>query len=124
MTTMMDGLEEWLEGRPESIREAVKRKPPHWLYRMKSTGHIVFIMSYVEPDGGSELCAHCKANRKPEHAHQGDPNNTTVSVGVTAQFNRHILMERRVWGVKLDDLIPLNPDEQALVDKALKADGN
>lgn len=120
----MDALEEWLKDRPESIRDAVKRKPPHLLYRLVTTGHIVFIMSYVEPDGGSGLCEHCKANKLPQHAHQGDPDNATVSVGVSARFNQNLIMERRVFGIKLDDLVPLNEDEQALVDQALNADRN
>ncbi len=121
---MNDDLEEWLKGRPESIRDAVKRKPPHLLYRMISSGHIVYIMSYVEPDGGAGLCEHCKANRWPQHLHQGDPGSATVSVGVDIRFNQNLAFERRVFGIKLDDLVPLKPDEQAFFERSLNAAGN
>lgn len=121
---MDEETEEWLKSRPDSIRDAYKRKPPHLLYRLKSTGHIVFIMSYIEPDGGPRLCEHCKAQEEPQHLHQGDPDNATVSVGVAARFNPGLILERRVFGIALDDLVPLKPDEQALVDQALKASGN
>lgn len=118
----MDEIEEWLKGRPESIRAAYAKRPNTRLYKLH--GQIVFIMSYIEPDAGAGLCEHCRAKQWPQHSHQGLPHEATASVGVSRRFNSGVLQEVRVWGVKLDDLVPISPEEQALVDQSLAAELN
>lgn len=118
----MDDMEEWLSTRPESIRAAVAKRPPDRLYRLRE--HIVYIMSYVEPDMGPEACAHCRMDGWPKHLHQGSPTEATVSVGVTERYNPDLLFERRVFGIRLDDLEFLPKETEDLFKQAGSADLN
>ena len=68
---------EWLETRPQIIRDMAERIKPNVLYRLKSSGHRVFPVSYNE--------------------------NGTVTVAVTGEFNR-VFFERHVFGISQDDL--------------------
>lgn len=77
---------EWFNSRPAAVQEAVRKRPGDKLYRMKSTGHKVFICSYDEPVTEEQ---------------KGD---ITVTVAVTAKFNEGLGFERRVFGIQLDDL--------------------
>jgi hypothetical protein len=70
-------MAEWLEERPQVIKDMATRHPPNLLYRMKSTGHRVTLYSYSE-DG-------------------------TVSVIVSGRYNL-LTFERKVFGVNPDDL--------------------
>lgn len=72
-----EGLEEWLEGRPEHIKDMARAYPPWKLYRMKDTGQRVPIYAYHE--------------------------NGTVTVMVLAEYN-WCSFERRVFGIDLDNL--------------------
>lgn len=78
---------EWLAERPQAIKDLVAKLPPDRLYRLKTTGHRVFLYAYSE-DG-------------------------TVTVAVTGQFNA-LPFERRVFGIAPEDLeecdLP-DPDE-------------
>lgn len=82
-----DGWFEWLKGRPDSIKALAEKFPGNKLYRLKSTGHRVFIYSYSE--------------------------NNTMTVVVSGQYN-NVMFERRVFGINPDELeecdFPL-PDE-------------
>lgn len=69
--------DEWVATRPESVQALCKKLPPDRLYRMKSTGSRVTLVSYAE-DG-------------------------TVRVNITGEHNA-IMFERQVFGVKADDL--------------------
>lgn len=117
-------LLEWLKGRPASIVAAVRKRHPYRLWRLNN--QIVYIMSYMEPDNGPGGCEHCKAGHWPAHLHQGSSEEVTVSVGLDRKYNPHLLLliPHRIWGVKLDDLVPLSPEEQALFDRFPKADSN
>jgi hypothetical protein len=115
-------LEAWLKDRPECIRAAVRKRNPYKLYRMD--GFIVFIMSYLEPDEGPQMCEHCKASGWPQHHHQGAAGVATVSVGISSKFNPAVVFERRVWGVGLDSLVEISPEEQAMIDRSLAAEAN
>lgn len=69
--------DEWLEGRPQAIRDLAAQLPPGRLYRLKTTDHRVFLLSYSE-DG-------------------------TVTVAVTGQFNC-VAFERKVFGIRPEEL--------------------
>jgi len=101
-------LQEWLQGRPQIIRDISARLKPWKLYRMKSTGHRVTLYSIYE-DG-------------------------TLSVDITGDLNL-ISMERRVFGIDPDDLeecdrpgpdepvgVYLNQAEQLLMINRKRAD--
>lgn len=67
---------EWLASKPENVRQMAIKYPPELLYRMKSTGKRVCIISYAE-DG-------------------------TVSVVVSHLYNL-VAMDRMVFGIKPDE---------------------
>jgi len=69
----------WVDSRPPIIKELARRFPPWELFRLKSSGHRVFAYSYAE-DG-------------------------TLTVVVSGKFNA-VLLERRVFGIRPDDLEP------------------
>ena len=78
----MDDVEQlawklWVEERPEPVRSNCLKYPPDLLYRIKSTGHRVYIVSYSE-DG-------------------------TVTVSVGAEYNL-VAFERHVFGVDPNEL--------------------
>jgi hypothetical protein len=68
---------EWVATRPECVRVLCERLPPDRLYRLKSSGHRVFMYSYSE-DG-------------------------TVTVCVTGEYNA-VTFDRQVFGIKPEDL--------------------
>ncbi len=67
----------WVASRPLVVQTLIQKLPPNLLYRLKSTGHRVYILSYAE-DG-------------------------TVTVAITADFNR-VDFERQVFGIFPEDL--------------------
>jgi hypothetical protein len=71
----------WKQTKPAVIQKMVESHPPNRLYRMRSTGQRVVIYSYFE--------------------------NETVMVEVLAQYNldRFNMIETRVFGILLDDLV-------------------
>ena len=82
---------EWTASRPAHVRAVVERFDPWSLYRMKSTGHRVPLVSFDEYQSG----------------------RVTVTVAVLGRFNQ-VLHERRVFGIDPDDLEPCElpgPDE-------------
>jgi hypothetical protein len=74
--------EAWLDERPPEIRELAARMPPWFLYRLKSSGHIVTIAAFSEHEAGPP----------------------TLRVHVLRRYNPHILMERTVFGIPPEDL--------------------
>lgn len=76
-------LKAWYEQRPPAIKAMIDKAPPSNLYKLKTTGQLVFICSYEESE-------------------PGDPSET-VCVSVTRDFNL-IVMERNVFGINLSDL--------------------
>ncbi len=77
----------WVEERPPVVREIARRFDPWSLYRMKSTGQRVTVVSIYE--------------------------NGTLKVEITGQFNV-IAFDRQVFGIDPDDLEPCEapgPDE-------------
>ena len=67
----------WVATRPLVIQEMCCAYPPNKLYRMRSTGHRVTIVSYGE--------------------------DLTVRVNVTGQYNV-VIFDREVFGVCVEDL--------------------
>jgi hypothetical protein len=67
----------WVASRPRVIQELCQRLPPNLLYRLKSSGHRVMILSYSE--------------------------SGTVTVSVTGKYNR-VTFDREVFGIKPEDL--------------------
>ena len=82
-----DGSEEvanaWLSSRPEAVRKVIEKYHPTHLFRMKSTGHRVWIESFAEND---------------------DDTVTECTVIVSSQFNPSVFFDRRVPGIELTDL--------------------
>ena len=73
-----DAFEEWLDGRPDIIREVATKCPPGRLYLLKISNHRVFPYSYSE-DG-------------------------TITVVVSGEYNA-VLFERKVFGIHPNDLV-------------------
>lgn len=74
---------DWYKARPLLIQQKIDLYPPDRLYRMKSTQQIVYLYSYEENDDG--LCETC-------------------TITITRKFNPTCVLDRRVFGVRLDDL--------------------
>lgn len=70
-------LAAWLAGRPAVIQEMVRTHPPGRLYRMKSTGQRVTLLSYSE--------------------------DRTCRVDISGEYNV-LCFERKVFGVEIADL--------------------
>jgi hypothetical protein len=90
--------EAWVAARPADIREVAERLNPWTLYRLKTTGQYVTVLSYQEAD--------------PD----GDPmfHNVTLNINVDARWNFAAFPGRRVFGVDPDDLEETDemPEEQ------------
>lgn len=74
---------EWVAERPPAVREIAQRFEPWSLYRMKSTGQRVAILSFGEQEDGS----------------------VTLTVAVSGQFNL-VMFDRNVFGIDPNDLEP------------------
>lgn len=81
---------EWFDERPLCIQEAVRKRPCNLLYLLNNQQK-VFIVKYDEHHNAT----------------------VTVTVAVTRQYN-NCLMERQVFGVTLDELVPLCNVNQAV----------
>jgi hypothetical protein len=81
--------DEWLAERPPEIRAVAERLNPWTLYRLKTTGQFVTVLSYQEGNHGD-----------------GDPmfHNVTLNIEVNARWNWAAFPGRRVFGVNPDDL--------------------
>ena len=74
---------QWIEERPASIQEVARRFDPWTLYRLKTTGQRVYILSFSEP---------------------GEDGKVRCRVGVSGEFNL-VTFERDVTGIDPDDLV-------------------
>jgi len=74
---MIEGWKQWATGRPKVVQDLAERFKPWKLYRLKTTGHRVFLLSFFE--------------------------NGTVTAAVTGRFNL-VAMERQVFGIDPADL--------------------
>jgi len=91
-----EGLDAWLQDRPQIIKDIAGKVPPGRLYLLKSSGHRVFPYSYSE-DG-------------------------TLTVVVSGQFNS-VVFERRVFGIDPEDLEECDlPDESEMLGAMLTED--
>ncbi len=82
------GWKDWLaEPGREPIREVASRFDPWTLYKLKTTGQRVFILSFSEPD--------MTINQTIQ--------KITCRVGISGQFNL-VTFERAVFGINPDDL--------------------
>jgi hypothetical protein len=79
-------FKEWLRSRPENVRAVAEKFDPWTLYRLKTTGQRVGIVSFSEAKDGS----------------------VTLTVSVTGQFNL-VEFDRNVFGILPDDLEPCDP---------------
>ena len=80
------GWREWVAERPANVRAVAERFDPWSLYLMKSSDHIVSVVSFGEADDGE----------------------VTLTVNVSGDYNV-VLFEREVFGVDPDDLVPCDP---------------
>ena len=71
------GWDAWVASRPPVIQELCALLPPDNLYKMKSTGRRVTIVSYAE--------------------------NRTITVAVTGDYNL-VALERQVFGINPENL--------------------
>lgn len=76
------GLADWVAERPPAVRAVAERFNPWTLYRMKSTGQRVTVVSFGEPDHGGAV---------------------TLKVLVSGEFNV-VIFDREVFGIKPEDL--------------------
>jgi hypothetical protein len=93
---MMDRLTEskWFKSRPKSVQKSIKKYPPFYLYEQKQTGYKVRIYSYSESEDGR--CTKCQILVLIQ-------DNPTPDL----RFKYPLLEDRRVFGIKLKDLIKL-----------------
>jgi hypothetical protein len=77
------GWGKWVKSRPENVRAIAERFDPWSLYRMKSTGQRVTLVSFGEQEDGK----------------------VTLTVSVTGEFNS-VVFDRNVFGIDPDDLEP------------------
>lgn len=92
----------WVSGRPENVRAVAEKFDPWSLYRIKSTGQRVTLVSFGEQEDG----------------------DVTLTVNVTGQFNL-IAFDREVFGVEPDDLEPCDPpDKGEIVGTVLTDEGD
>jgi hypothetical protein len=77
----------WYKALSEKVKNRVNEYPPTKRYRMKTTGRIVTLVSY-------------------DQGKNGDCNSVTVDI--SRQDNPGILFEREVFGVRFDELEPIN----------------
>jgi hypothetical protein len=73
----------WVASRPACVRRVAERFNPWSLYRLRTTGQKVMLLSFSEEEDG----------------------RVTLTVNVTSEFNR-VAFERRVFGIDPDDLEP------------------
>ena len=78
-----EAFQAWLTDQPEIVQELAKRFRPDRLYLLKISDHRVTVASYCE-DG-------------------------TLEVDVTNEYNPYVLFERRVFGVKPENLVECDP---------------
>lgn len=88
------GWQEWVASRPAGVRAVAERFDPWSLYRMKSTGQRVTIVSFGEPLDGCPV---------------------TLTVWVSGKFN-FTIPDLQVFGIDPDDLEPCDlPGPEELV---------
>lgn len=80
--------DDWLASVPNSVRKVALKFPIWKLYRMKSTGQIVFIFQY---------------DRDEDDA-------VTLTVVVTKLYDPKTLQDRQVFGISVDDLEDINQE--------------
>lgn len=79
----LTGYREWVASRPEHVRIVAEKFEPWSLYRLKSSGHRVTIVSFGEQEDGG----------------------VTLTVCVSGEFN-FVMFDRNVFGIKPEDLEP------------------
>lgn len=77
------GYQEWLAERPDHIRVVAERFDPFSLYRMKSTGQRVAVLSFS----------------------RGDDDKVTLRVFIGGEYN-FVVFDTEVFGIDPDDLEP------------------
>ena len=90
--------QQWISQRPDKVRKIIEDNDfnPWTLYKLKGSGHRVFITKFDEREDGE----------------------VTLSVGVTGEFNA-VLSERQVFGVPIDDLEECDlPDNDEILGNA------
>lgn len=91
------GWKKWVAERSEKVRLVAEKFEPWSLYRLKSTGHRVTIVSFSETDP------------------------VTLTVAVTGEFNA-VAFDRQVFGISPDDLEPCElPDADEPLGTAMSA---
>ncbi len=80
----IDQWEAWVEERPERVREVAERFKPWHLYRLTESGHAVRVYSIDEPEDESQP--------------------VTLKVLVLDRYNEALAFERKVFGIKPEDL--------------------
>lgn len=70
--------DEWVNERPMIVQGLAQRFPPNRLYKLRPTGQIVTLASYVE--------------------------NGTLTVNVDHYYNDSVILDRQVFGIKPEDL--------------------
>lgn len=77
---------EWYQTRPLAVQKRIDTHPPNKLYRLSTTGQIVPLYSY-------------------EVDNQGECN--TCKVHVLREHNPEVILERTVFGVPFENLVPI-----------------
>lgn len=80
---------EWVAERPSKVKDVAEKVFPWKLYKLKTSGHFVTLYSIDEPKDGSE---------------------PTLKVDVSREFNQNLEFERRVFGIRLEDLEEVGND--------------
>ena len=102
----LEGWEQWIAGRSDAFRAVAERFEPWALYRLKTTGQRVTVVSFVEQRAGDMPVGSALAKRG---------GNVTVVVDVSGKFNR-VWYDRAIYFIDPNDLEPcdLPPPAEAL----------
>ena len=97
-------VREWFETRPECVQKRIREFPPGRKYLLTTTGHVVRMFAYseAEDDDGNQVCDTCQ-------------------ILVLQDDNGGKLhMERRVFGIPFENLIPVPEGWVATGDRPLE----
>jgi len=98
--------DEWYQSRPKIIQEALDLRPPFFLYEMSlkcGNYHNVVIYSFSEPGEEQHKCDFEDTKAIIMNTH------VMATVVVLQKYNPHKILafERRVFGIRLDELEPI-----------------
>lgn len=91
----------WFRELPELVQQAAIHRPPFYLYKLRSTGHLVSIKKYDQNKTNDE--------------------DIKIVVVVSPDFNKEFVFERELWGVPAEELEKIKLLSVAKMEKLLSS---